>query len=438
MALYSIKSLNYASSGARRGCVNLDLSVGFLPGILTTEKGSGDISAIADGTETNAFRVGTETERSDGMSFRNVTYVLDAESMSKTLSGELNTLIDSYVGTVNPMYDLKDVTVKSFVRKQNDIKNPNITNDDSFVDSYAPSLDSNPLGFCRIHDRTLMLTEGTARKPHSLVTDLEDNRSYKGDVEYGLKVDGRKIEEIRYERLASLRAFPGDTFQCSSYQQFLSRYLPDFGNEEQTERYLSVIQAAFHDRYRHGGVKYGYVLDIDQSDTSFRYEDGSVRGQAIPTKSSFGQLYSQTQSSVNVLQGMRKYIGIGSTGGAVYLKYYDNLQYSRSSYEEKNGTQRTHDSGPTQTVIPFQKVESLKFTRNESIVRHKSNLFSINLTKTGLEDGYVKDLNECRRNDEEPGLPNVMKTEIQNAIREIVQNITPANTQLFKVFFKED
>ena len=88
-------------------------------------------------------------------------------------------------------------------------------------------------------------------------------------------------------------------------------------------------------------------------------------------------------------------------------------------------------------MIPFQKVESLKFTRNESIVRHKSNLFSINLFDTGLET--TKDLNECRREgDEEVKIGSVMKTEIQNAIREIVENIAPANTQLFKVFFKED
>ena len=347
MALYSIRSLNYASSGSKRGCVNMDLSVGFHPNVLGTERNEDGLSVVSDGTQMSAFSVNNENQLQSGVLLRNMTFAVDAVGLSKTLSGEQNTLIkNDSTESINPMYNVVDVTVKSFVGKQNDVKNPNFTNDDGFVDSYAPTLDGNPVEFCSMFGKTFILTEGTTRKPHSLVTDLEDNRDFVGDVMYSMKMDGREIEEIRYESLANLRAFPGDKFQCSSLNQFLERCLPEEDDEQQTEDYLSAIQRIFHDRYRHGDVKYGYVLDLDQTETKLRYDDGSVRGQAIPTKNSFGQLYSQDQNSVNTLQNFRKYIGIGSTGGSVYLKYYDNFNYSRSSYREENGSQRSRDSGP--------------------------------------------------------------------------------------------
>ena len=57
--------------------------------------------------------------------------------------------------------------------------------------------------------------------------------------------------------------------------------------------------------------------------------------------------------------------------------------------------------------------------------RHKSNFFSVRLRDTGLGEA-------------ESASAAAVRSEIENAVKKITDALSPANTQLFEVQFKED
>jgi len=67
-----------------------------------------------------------------------------------------------------------------------------------------------------------------------------------------------------------------------------------------------------------------------------------------------------------------------------------------------------------------------------SVTKHKSNLFSVVMKKTGLDDGAVSKLEQGSL--ERQTAENLRK-DIVNGIKSIVDNVVPANTQLFEAQF---
>lgn len=66
----------------------------------------------------------------------------------------------------------------------------------------------------------------------------------------------------------------------------------------------------------------------------------------------------------------------------------------------------------------------------DSTTYHKSNLFSIKLHNTGLDDISTRDYNA-----EQMKIADSMKKSIQNAMKHLAESIAPANTQLFETYF---
>ena len=84
----------------------------------------------------------------------------------------------------------------------------------------------------------------------------------------------------------------------------------------------------------------------------------------------------------------------------------------------------------TPDMVPYQKVELYRPQKMSSACRHKSNLFSIKIYDSGLDDATVSNSNEDFAN-----LAENMKRDISNGVKALVDSIAPANTQLFKTFF---
>jgi len=66
--------------------------------------------------------------------------------------------------------------------------------------------------------------------------------------------------------------------------------------------------------------------------------------------------------------------------------------------------------------------------KSKTDIRHKSNLFSIKIKNSGLEQ---------ERNETYNDLAEKMRKDITNNIFKFTSNICPANTQLFDVYYTE-
>jgi hypothetical protein len=79
------------------------------------------------------------------------------------------------------------------------------------------------------------------------------------------------------------------------------------------------------------------------------------------------------------------------------------------------------------------------------LAKHKSNLFTIELSGTGIETEYQNVVESLAQQADDSkkvedlfnkkSKLDMLKFDIETAIKEIAKNVSPANTQLFKVAF---
>jgi hypothetical protein len=155
-------------------------------------------------------------------------------------------------------------------------------------------------------------------------------------------------------------------------------------------------------------------------------------------------------STVNAnLSNAREYFNIGSTGDILYAVYKTNKYYETSDSVSlsSNITGVTYGMTPTSSFattghvvqIPLDTVTSGnisvydKYDNVETIhsvnrikepVTHKSNLFSINIQNSNINTSALSDADK-----------ESLKQNLNNIINNIIKNITPANTQLFKIYW---
>lgn len=503
MAKYNITSLNYIASGSNRSYINMDVCLEYelfdyihllcsetntsaYPDAKTrktndetmlsavsvdigTEQGEGywaktnyiekaDDSALArelcaDGIVLNEEQdlfVETDSSKRDyirlylsccteEMKQKIVEFNLTREHMNCTFlaehtSNNKNELTCS--GTrIQNLYDIKDVSIKKLGTKE--AKNAFLVGLDQHHDVYAPAMTQQPLGFCQANLETdlendaILLTDGTKMSPHYLRTSQLETR--------------------------------GTELQSTSYTTQLES---DF---EKTYAYQTIDQnevdptANWTPKINYSGISKSWILDLpvkakstlasasDRAD----YDDGVVYAhRMMPTKSTLNPQYSTEMSSSTELFNCRTYTEVKSIGGRPYLKYYDDVNYeavveptSTSALQTipvKSVNSQTKSSNDTLTK-PYQKIEFLFPIDYKTKAKHKSNLFTVELSGTGIETEYqnvIQSLEE-QANDAQAvenllikkSKLDMLKFDIESAIKEIAKNVTPANTQLFDIAF---
>jgi len=131
----------------------------------------------------------------------------------------------------------------------------------------------------------------------------------------------------------------------------------------------------------------------------------------------------------NTLTNSRQYCGIGTCADKMYLKYYDNVEYTSlcSLYDENNIISNYVMDGK-QKKYSYQKIETVEsINRFKSNIKHKSNLYSVALRNTGLNTQYE----DSKTNEKIEKLKN----DIKNNIRDIAKKMCPVETQLFDIYF---
>lgn len=153
------------------------------------------------------------------------------------------------------------------------------------------------------------------------------------------------------------------------------------------------------------GVEYSYIVDLPVGPKSTlvsdkaNYDDGvAYFSNLYIGKNAYNSQYSMQMSSTMKLENCRTYVGIGSCAGIPYLKYYDDASYEVLSSQLddpklsavklsclKTRKLNSVTGSPNDTITkPFQKIEYLHPVWYNEATKHKSNLFSVELSGTGI------------------------------------------------------
>lgn len=324
---------------------------------------------------------------------------------------------------IGPMYEIKDVCIKLAQKKAKTNQRLKMTDED--IDIYSPSLQESPIQFCQTYDNAVMLD--TSRN-----NDLYNLRVKFSDVDdtYATKLQAGGIDAITYVPCNKL-SFDTvieeyDELGNKIDEKTVTSACNDYGTYVEKVGYGG-LQDIFDDYSHLNGIKYNLVYNLDQTDEPNDCRNGNVAADDIFVgKNLYNATYSIENDESNNLSDCREYCGIGFSNGYVYLKYYDGVRYSCSkTQKDDHGKNQCSMVQKDDSTRRYQKVEFLQKVRNSKRTEHKSNVFSVNVKNTHI-------------NDLEQSIQNIIKKDITNAITKITENVCPVNTQLFQVYFDDD
>ena len=314
--------------------------------------------------------------------------------------------------------------------------NASIFNCDGAVDVYSPGMEQkHPLGFVQVNGESYMLTDGTKSLPKQLHTDFIDRRS--GDQSsnyYNYRIEGEQIP----------------TFLYTPKSQF-----PEGSTD------YDVLKTPKYDLQN---IRYHYVMEMAQDklnkSVKHDYDKGDIYGYPSLTKSFHNACYTMDMPSQTEIDECRTYVEINLTRGSgsqrqPYLKFYDDTDYEGVGTTNSSGTSGIQDISlqeKDRLSYPYQKIEYYYPSVFDNKAKHKSTLFSVNIDAMDIDSemdrfqeggdlypdstvvGKEKEDKKiaCKKTVE---LMDQIKRDIKAGVREIVNNVAPANTQLFDVYF---
>ena len=334
---------------------------------------------------------------------------------------------------IQNLYDITDVSIKKLGTKE--LKNIFIQQTDFHYDVYAPSMSKQPLGFCQTNNEVdfqndaIMLTDGTKESPYYMRTTQFETRGQETQ-RYFVKLISDNEKTYAY----------GDSSQ--NQMQYSGSWTP---------------------KINYYGISKSWMLDLPvckksslavASDVA-EYDDGVIYAhRMLPTKNTLNPEYSTEMSSSAEILNCRTYTEIKTVSGRPYLKYYDDVNYVASSKPSEISTLQNlaMKAINSQTGIaddhltkPYQKIEFMYPVDYKTVAKHKSNLFTVELSGTGIETEYQNIVESiAKQADDENAMTellekknklDMLKFDIESAIKEIAKNVSPANTQLFGITF---
>ena len=308
-----------------------------------------------------------------------------------------------------PLNDILDLCIKSRFKKMYANSNVPRNLDASVsknVDQYLV-LDDYPVGMCQCGNDAFVITKLMDMQPWRLKTDNEDNANAAYE-HYTYKLVSQPIQTTLYQSLEDLSS--------DSYKEFI---------ENAVSRNDAVAQLFVQQR-KINGIRYNYIVAVDQSSYDNRtvYDNGDIFGYFTTAKNMYNSLYSIEMPDESTMKNCRQYCGVQRSRGKLMLKYYDSIDYKVTG----SSAQKDGDG----TAVPFQKVEFFQPNKMmPAIAKHKSNLFSVQIRSTGLDDAALA---QSTTNEERQTILNIRK-DIMNGVKSIAENVVPANTQLFETQF---
>ena len=193
-------------------------------------------------------------------------------------------------------------------------------------------------------------------------------------------------------------------------------------------------------------MDHNYIYEVPLNKRQFnKYDLGLVQGDFVVSKNAYNAEYSTNLSAKADFKQTREYIGIGARGNKIFLKYLDDVGYNRkqlqdakvkglSNVYDKNHTLETTNEAAEKidkgdVVRTYQKVEVLEtINRFLAETKHKANIFNVNIHGLmPILDNVIEDENT----------KEIIKRDIKNSIKALVNRFIPAHTQLVDVTFDD-
>lgn len=187
----------------------------------------------------------------------------------------------------------------------------------------------------------------------------------------------------------------------------------------------------------------GAVRYVEALSSSLLAMDGSGAVYSIPLDQV--SKYIGNMASFNVIfSHNRIYTDIKKHGEEIYLKYTTPRRYevARINIDGEqygmNGSLSSFTSYSSNTIFNlscepvedsqdwvdgYQKIESIRSVNRFRLAQHKSNAYSIEINDSGINSAEF----------DTPEEREMLKSDIENNIRDIVKTIAPANTQFLNV-----
>lgn len=333
-----------------------------------------------------------------------------------------------------PLNDLLDLCVKSQAKKtalNYSIPGDLIPKASSLeanwnVDMYI-CFDEYPIDFCQCNNGGFLMTQPTTMLPYMMHVQYPSSRAIEHLHNFSLAQD---------QITTKLYAQPSDISKgTTTYKQALSAHGQWYNTQDHA---LELFDLSSTDVT---GISYSYIVGIDQSyaqnggDNPTIYSNGDIYGSIEMTKSMYDPLYTMQMKAGNnhKIYQCRTYCGVQNSQNKLLLKYYDDVDYT---FIRKPGTtaaaKSNHQVAPDGTKLwPYQKVEYFQPCKMSVQAKHKSNLFSIKVKDSGLDDTAMRTSGVTQE------LADQIKRDLFNGMKALADSIAPANTQLFKAYYVE-
>jgi hypothetical protein len=195
------------------------------------------------------------------------------------------------------------------------------------------------------------------------------------------------------------------------------------------------------------GISWGFLTDAPVSLEYYDFDEARLYGASFKCKNPWNLSYD-VSAKIDDLEGtgtlqqnasiedVRNYKDMRVGAGQPWLAYKVRDSYSGSRVIDKNATDLkeqllssvnvTLSGQKTDNVFAYEHIERIAgIKRNIPGESHKSNIFSIRIKDSGLNEAIEDTTVRAQTQD---GLDNV--------IREVVERISPAHTQLWKIIWQ--
>lgn len=325
---YNIDNINYVITGHDQKIINIDMvSVPSLNTVqpkrycktFVTDEGKDIISSFTEEYNTHRLKILS----SDMKTYRT-----------------FNTL-----STIYSLFDVKDVAIKSSYFKPRRVTEEMLSSENdimyssNLIDHFNSHISADPLEFCQLKYGAYGLALEDRQFPALKKTNLIDtryDRLVKGEcyLDWFFKLSSDENSTFTYIPLSDLVLNHRPDDPLSTYinpdgYYFVAKSYGSLSND--------ILSLFFIERYDHKVVEANQIFNIhvdEGSGTKVIFNDfnnGIIRGETFLGKNDFDAEFSMNMNNVEEIKHARNYIGLGNVGNKLFLKYYDEIDYSPSS-----------------------------------------------------------------------------------------------------------
>lgn len=334
----------------------------------------------------------------------------------KNASNKLSFYDKDHKVIVHNLYEVSKTKLKTTSTKSTPLKYGTTEK----LDIFCPQISNDFVNVVQFSNYAYGLTKSTLAQPMMLNVQMNNTTTFDSTYHYVISSN----HDLMF-------ASPRPNEICSN----TSTYTEIIDANPTLSNYL--LSTAFRPKIDIQGVLHNYIVEIPEGGEYNDYMAGHIQADLVLAKNHLNNLYTMSADVDRQLSGCREYCNIGVCGGQLYMTYIDNINYQRVGtpveYDsvDANGTHMalsTINVEKVETPYTYQHIEVVDAWNRydgSTAAKHKSSMFSLRLIDTGLNSSTITDAVKIK-----------LRQNIMNNIRNVIDKIVPANTQLFNIYFE--